>query len=364
MQNIPISFNYNFKSIYDNVHGYINISNLACKIIDTKYFQRLRKLHQLGTCHYVFPGAIHSRFEHSLGTYFLAGKILNCIIDRTNENLIHEYLKDNEYIQNYFKRKNINKYYIDDYLCELIKISALCHDIGHGPFSHVFDDIFIKSVKIKDSLFGNEIHENRSCLILHHIIKNDYFLKNMIDKNEVEFLKSLINPSKNNKSFVYQIVSNNINGLDVDKYDYILRDTKNIGLKYSIDCSILVNGIYVIDNKICYPKQVFHNIKSIFETRYRLHKEVYTHQAVLSIQFMINDIMILLDEILNISNSINDVDEFCNLTDDYILSSIDILNKFSHFESDSKKKNNIVESKKLLDRINNRDIYKFIGSVV
>ena len=357
--------NYNFKSIYDNIHGYINISNIACKIIDTKYFQRLRKLHQLGTCHYVFPGAIHTRFEHSLGTYYLAGKLLNCIIDRTNKELLHQFLKENTYIQSYFKKKNINDYFIDDYLCELIKISALCHDIGHGPFSHVFDDIFIKSVKkniLKKN--DNEIHENRSSLILEHIIQNNNFLKNIISDNEIKFLKSLINPTKNDKSFIYQIVSNNINGLDVDKYDYIMRDTKNIGLKYSIDCSILVNGIYVIDNKICYPRQAFHNIKSVFANRYRLHKEVYTHQAVLSIQFMITDIMILLDKILNISNSINNVDDFCNLTDDYILTSIDILNNFTNLNIDPQKKKNLLECKKLLDRINNRNIYKFIGSVV
>ena len=85
---------------------------------------------------------------------------------------------------------------------------------------------------------------------------------------------------------------------------------------------------YIIDNNICYPRQVFHNIKYLFQTRYRLHKEVYTHKVVISYQFMINDIMKLLNEMLNISDSIYDVDDFCKLNDNFILASVDFLMRF------------------------------------
>mgnify|MGYP000407944423 CR=1 FL=1 len=70
-------------------------------------FQRLRNLYQLGTTNYVFLGAIHTRFEHSIGTYYLAGRILKCINERTNEDLMHEYLFEIKELHNYFKRKNI-----------------------------------------------------------------------------------------------------------------------------------------------------------------------------------------------------------------------------------------------------------------
>jgi deoxynucleoside triphosphate triphosphohydrolase SAMHD1 len=357
-----MSINYNFKRIYDNIHGYIVVSNLACNIIDTKYFQRLRSLKQLGTCNYVFIGAIHTRFEHSIGTYYLAGKLLDCIIDRTNKKLLHTYLKKNIFIDNYFKRINNEQYYINDYIKEIIKIAALCHDLGHGPFSHVFDDIFLPSLRndSKKKIY-EELHENRSCLILEKIISNNNFLKNNINKNEINFIKSLINPSKENTSFLYQIVSNNLNGLDVDKYDYLMRDTKNIGLTYSIDCSRLVDDIYVIDNNICYPRQVFHDIKYLFETRYRLHKEVYTHRVVISYQFMICDIMNLLNNILNISDSIYDVDKFCKLNDDFILNSINFLTSFIDNNIIDKK---IIKAGKLLNKLNNRSIYKFIDIIV
>src|SRR3990170_3827484 len=77
----------NHKQIYDNIHGPIPISNYACRVIDKHEFERLRYLHQLGPCYYVFPSATHTRFEHSVGTYFLAGWILDSI--RNNSLEIH-----------------------------------------------------------------------------------------------------------------------------------------------------------------------------------------------------------------------------------------------------------------------------------
>jgi len=66
----------NYKQIYDSIHGFIWISNLSYEIINTPYFQRLKSLKQLGPCHFVYPNATHTRFEHSIGTYYLAGRIL------------------------------------------------------------------------------------------------------------------------------------------------------------------------------------------------------------------------------------------------------------------------------------------------
>ena len=106
--------------IFDPIHGVISIDPLAKKIIDTVEFQRLRNIKQLGCCYYVFPGASHNRFEHSLGVYHLSSKYISIL------NSKGEYINDNE-------RK-------------CIKIAALIHDIGHGPFSHLFDDILPKDI--------------------------------------------------------------------------------------------------------------------------------------------------------------------------------------------------------------------------
>lgn len=367
--------NLNYKKIFDTIHKNIKISNLACHFIDTEQFQRLRGLHQLGTCHYVYPCATHSRFEHSIGVYHLAGRLCNCIINNTHQDDIDKYLQKIPYLQNYFNRRSLRykqktvKCVMDDYIVELIKIAGLCHDIGHGPFSHVFDDSFIPAAKLFKKKNGNNIvdskfdeHENRSCFIIDYIIKNDPILSKVIHKDEINFIKSLISPSKNENGFIYQIISNNLNGIDVDKFDYLKRDTYILNLEYSFDFSRLVDDIYVIDDKICYPKQMNQHVYNLFNTRYILHKNVYGHKVVVATQFMINDILLLVDPIINILESINNVISFCTLTDEYVISIVDFLLKMDNISDNHK--NRLIKANNIMKRLKKRDLYVFIGDIV
>ena len=365
---------YNTK-IYDNIHGYIDVSNFATALIDTPIFQRLRYLHQLGTCYYVFPGAVQSRFEHSIGTYYLAGRLLECIRKKSDRKHVNECLFKISELQDYFKEKDINKdEFLDDYVCELIKIGGLCHDVGHGPFSHVFDDIFIPYVK----KIGLEIdskydtHEKRSCTLLNIMIRGDptykhnnyggdYRLKHTIPENHIKFIQNLINPTDEHTSFVYQIVSNSLNGIDVDKCDYIARDTYYLGLEYGFDYSTVVDDIVVINDRICYPDNKFYELSCLFSTRYRLHKQIYCHKAVIAVQSMICDIMILMDSIIGISKSINSMYKFINLTDSYVLESINLIRKV--YENCDVIPNGLIHAQPLYECILNRRFYEFIGSV-
>lgn len=359
----------NYKQIHDTIHGFMKISNLACKIIDTPQFQRLRYLHQLGTCHYVFPNATHTRFEHSLGTYHLAGRLLDSIKLNTSPKELNRCLSLIKELSNYYIRTYGDKphHKLDDYVCELVKISALCHDLGHGPFSHVFDDVFIPMMR---NLYNKEIHplekhENRSCLILEHIIKSDRELSRLIHKDDILFMKSLINPGDGQAGFIYQIVSNNLNSVDVDKYDYIARDTYFLGLKFGFDCSRLISDAKVIDNIICYPEQIYYEVASIFKTRYRLHKQTYSHKIVIAIQYMINDMMALVDPVVNIYDSIFDMKKFCELTDDYVVSTVKFLNKTVNKHGYSRVEvRRIAEAHDIWTRINLRLLYRFIGTMV
>lgn len=327
--------------IYDNIHKYINISPLAKSIIDTIEFKRLKEIHQLGTCHHVFLGAVHSRFEHSIGVYHLAGKMLENI--RKN-NDVHICIN------------NMNETIITDRIIELVQIGGLCHDLGHGPYSHVFDDIILANVEHE-----NAKHELRSCKIL------DKILSNKLIEQELQFVKDIINPQKHQTSFIYQIVSNNLNSIDVDKFDYLARDTYCLGLEYGYDYSRLLEDIKIIDNKICYPKQTYMHIFNLFMTRYNLHKQIYNHKAVKSIEYMIYDIMILLDPILHITDSIMDMTKFCTFTDNYIFNFLDLyINCPNMFNSSDLEQYeyNITMAVTLMNKIRCRNLYKLVDEYI
>ena len=276
----------NCKEIYDPLHGYINLSTNAIKIINTPEFQRLREIKQLGTTYLVFPSATHTRFEHSLGVYHLCNVLLEKITKKQPDLLI-------------------NKKFI-----ELIKIAGLVHDIGHGPFSHLYDICSI-----------NEKHEDRSKNIFKKIANNiNYNLD--LSKENIDFICDCIDPPENKKHiWYYQIVSNKINTIDVDKIDYILRDAYHIGISISIsnDYKRLFD-VFVTEEIKTKKSYLAFNIKTQFDiynlflSRYRLNKMVYTHHSVKSFEYLI--IPVIREIIKN--NNIN----FLELTDSFVLNYI------------------------------------------
>lgn len=107
------------KILNDPVHGHVQLDQWQLRVIDTPQFQRLRDLKQLGTSYHVFPGGSHNRFEHSIGVSYLANNLVSRLAESQPELGIDE----------------------RDIRC--VTLAGLCHDLGHGPFSHVFDHEFI-----------------------------------------------------------------------------------------------------------------------------------------------------------------------------------------------------------------------------
>lgn len=351
----------NSKTMHDSIHGFINLSYFAVKVIDTSQFQRLRYIKQLGTCSYVFPNAVHTRFEHSIGTYNVASECLNTIISNTEPESIDNYLSNISELQNYYSRRYDKKIHLlDDYVCELIKIAALCHDIGHGPFSHVFDDYFVKSTNKKD-VYGAS-HEERSGILIEQIIKADTELSKIVYDDEIQFIKNLINPKEQHIGFIYQLISNTLTGLDVDKFDYLVRDVYLTNFQAKIDTSRLVKHIKIINNNIVYPEQAIDDIYNLLHTRYRMHKNVYCHKVVISTQFLIVDILLALDSILKISDSILNMDEFIKITDDYIFNSINIIEKFKNTLTFDQQEQ-FEHARNLYIKLINRDLYGIIQTI-
>lgn len=289
------------KMFFDKIHGYIKVDNFALKIIDTYEFQRLRNIYQSGVLHYVFPCANNNRFEHSLGTYYLAKKMILNI------------------------KHNQPELMINDNLVICVSLAGLCHDLGHAMFSHLFDD-FLKSKLDNDSNLKFTEHEDRSIELLYYINKKYNF---MIDDMMLKIISDLINPKQSNYEdwdeeykvgkWIFEIVSNDYCHLDVDKFDYLARDCYSIGLNYGVDSSRLIDQAKVIDkNHIYYPLQSSDDIRNIFFTRYRLHKNIYNHKAVKGIELMIIKILEELNKTKNIVEWVNSMEKFVKLQDNMI----------------------------------------------
>ncbi|KAJ2844023.1 hypothetical protein IWW36_005340, partial [Coemansia brasiliensis] len=180
--------------INDPIHGYIRLNKDMLQIIDTPQFQRLRSLKQLGTSYFVFPGGSHNRFEHCIGTAFLAGEVVEGLAQRQPELEISA----------------------RDIRC--VTLAGLCHDLGHGPFSHIFDNKFIPQA-MPSSQWS---HEMGSEMMLDHLIDDNHI--DTLDSSDISFIKQLIRGSAlhsgNEKMFLFDIVANKRNGVDVDRFDY------------------------------------------------------------------------------------------------------------------------------------------------
>ena len=308
-----------YKIISDVIHGSIPLSRIAIMIIDTSEFQRLRYLKQLSTCYFAFPNAIHTRFEHSIGTYHIAKRMLYTL--RNKSRLFElDIIKDIPELITYFKTNNITSNYLTSFIIELVAIAALCHDLGHGPFSHLFDDYFLIQNKLEENKQKFLHHESRSCMLLENIIKKNDILSNIITDDLLKFICTLINPdSEKHNGYIYQIVSNSLNSIDVDKFDYLTRDSRMLGINISFNFNRLIDNALIINNVICYPKKIDIDIINLFMTRHYMHKKVYSHKTVVSSLLLITELLQIMNEYLQFIKNIDDLDKFILLTDDYII---------------------------------------------
>lgn len=242
--------------VKDCIYRFITVPELCKHFMDTFMFQRLRNIRQLGMVYMVYPSAVHTRLEHSLGVMHLSGVV--CEVLRENGCDITEREK------------------------ELVQLAGLYHDVGHMAFSHLLDDILSTN-------FFRISHEERSVIAVRTV--NQELSK--LSKEEEDIVCDMIlgkNEGKT-KPYLFEIVHNDISGLDVDRYDYLQRDAYHTGIPgfqpdYLIKCT-RVNS----DGHIAFLKKARTEVEELYFARKRMFSNVYRHKTVLSIEKHISKIM-------------------------------------------------------------------------
>ncbi len=229
------------KIINDPIYGFIDIDKgIINDLINHEFFQRLRRISQLGLAYLVYPGANHTRFQHALGCLHLMNKALYHI-----ENKGHKISFDEK---------------------EAVKIAILLHDIGHSPFSHALEKILVNNIS----------HEEITLLYMHRF--------NEIFKGKLSLAIDIFS-NKYHKKFLYQLVSSQ---LDLDRLDYLKRDSfftgvaeGNIGVERIINMFNIRNDSLVIEEKGIY------SIEKFLHARRLMYWQVYLHKTVLCSENML-----------------------------------------------------------------------------
>jgi HD superfamily phosphohydrolase len=236
-----ISLKARRKIINDPVYGFITIRHpFILELIDHPWFQRLRRIAQLGLSHMVYPGALHNRFQHAIGAMHLM------------QNAIDELrLKGNE---------------IDDEEEVALLCAILLHDIGHGPFSHALEYTIASEVH----------HEKISSLIMAQL--NEHF------KGRLSMAIAIFN-NQYHKRFLHQLVSSQ---LDMDRLDYLARDSFFSGVvEGQVGSERILKMLDVVDDQLVVEEKGIYSIEKFIVARRFMYWQVYLHKTVLSAEFML-----------------------------------------------------------------------------
>ena len=233
------------KIFNDPVYGFITLpSDLIFDIIEHPWFQRLRRIRQLGLTHMVYPGALHTRFHHALGALHLMTEAIKTIKSKG-----HEITKEEE----------VGAY-----------IAILLHDIGHGPFSHALENSIVTGIS----------HETLSILMIEELNKQ-------FDGKLSVGIEILKNNYK--KKFLHQLVSSQ---LDMDRLDYLNRDSFYTGvMEGTIGSQRIIKMLNVFNDELVVDEKGLYSIEKFIISRRLMYWQVYLHKTVLSAENMLVNIL-------------------------------------------------------------------------
>ncbi|MCS7004734.1 MAG: HD domain-containing protein [Cytophagales bacterium] len=233
------------KIINDPVHGFISISSpLILEVINHSYFQRLRRIRQLGLAEFVYPGAIHTRFHHAIGAMHLMTIALDMLRNKGH------FISEQEY--------------------EAALLAILLHDIGHGPFSHVLESVLLPNLN----------HEKMSLQVMY--LLNEEF------EGKLNLAIQIFEDTYS-RHFFHQLVSSQ---LDMDRLDYLQRDVYFTGVvEGKVGFDRIIQMLDIVNDTIVVEEKGIYSIENFLNARRLMYWQVYLHKTTLSAERMLIKIM-------------------------------------------------------------------------
>jgi len=262
------------KSIKDPIHGYIELSQAELEVVDTLPLQRLRRIKQLPGSEYVYPGAMNTRFEHSLGVMHLAGLMGRKIAEHSGDDVI-----------------------------PLLRMSGLLHDVGHGPFSHSFEPLL-------NSVIGMS-HEEMSAFLIRETEISDILGRNGMDVGDITELIEGVHPRRS----LSRIINSSV---DADKMDYTVRDSYHTGAGYSVDIHRIALNSMEVGGDLVINMRALEAVESLLMARLLSFRTVYYHKTSRAVQLMLEMAMRSISHKLALEEVLGDPQAYLEL-DDYTM---------------------------------------------